>query len=109
MAQWIGQLSGNPDERRVKEAESDLRNLLSAHQSDGDTEDHLFTLRNSADRIRTARLKCLRAKLGAVTAACTAAERTKLQRQRTNAERRIQILEQSNADTILAEFGYRSA
>ena len=68
MAQWKGQFSGLTHETKVQDLEATLRQAVTAFDAapDAERETKAKAVRHLADRLLTARLKALRARLSAL-------------------------------------------
>ncbi len=105
MAQWLGQFSGHTHATKVEDAEDALRHAVAAFRAAGpdDRGRKAKSVRNLAERLLTARLKLLKARLAALEPAAEGREQ--------NSEGIESLLARAartrteGVDGILAEFG----
>ncbi|MGH7989965.1 MAG: hypothetical protein ACREDS_07255 [Limisphaerales bacterium] len=104
MAQWAGQFSGFTHETKVQDIEKSLRQAVETLKAASEMErsSKLKAIHNLSERLLTARLKALRARISALT---EPGKRNATENQISHLQIREQELQAQGIDGILREFG----
>jgi hypothetical protein len=110
MAQWLGQFSGHTHETRVENAEAALRHAVHVFHtanSDESRKRNARSVRKLAERVLSARLKLLRARLDALRP--LAGDRKQPANRLKSLRRREAQTSTEGVNSILKEFGAQDA
>ncbi len=106
MAEWLGQFSGNTHATKVADGEASLRHAIVVFRESGlekDRQRKAKSLRNLAERLLSARLRFIRARIAALEPAAECTE----EQYRVIASLKEQVArtEEEGVGGILVEFG----